>query len=886
MHLKCSSDKLAQRQLPKPDFFSVGISASLVRVYVSSAPFHQRPSTLAITAGDNINQYKIISSLGSGGMGEVYLAQDVRLGRKVALKMLYQDVTRGDDWVRRFEQEARATSSLNHPNIITIYEVGQVDGSHFISAEFIDGQTLRQKLQYNIPLREVLEIAIQVAAALATAHDAGIVHRDIKPENVMLRADGYVKVVDFGLAKFIEKQMLGLFASDPDAETQPENQPTAPSFIKTNPGAVMGTVSYMSPEQARGLHVDERSDIFSLGILLYEMVTGRRPFEGSTASDVIIAIIQKSPPSMARFAPDVPVEMERIVGKALSKNREERYQTIKDMLIDLKRLKRGLDIDADENDETEQELSRQLRSSSSSSGSVRSGGVRVSSAQQQKTQTAEVTISTTTSSAEYIVRGIKQHKKIALIVVGAIIIALAAFYYYKATRPIDSIAVLPFTAANSEPGAENLGDDITEQLIYSLSKLSPGLRVVPFNDVVRFKGQSAQEAGLQLSVRAVLSGRVAKNGEQVTISTELVDVRDNKLLWGDRSSTKFSDLTLGLQNIVASVSSSIGLKLSAEDEKKRKAESLYMKGRNAWNKRTADAIKEASGYFSEALKVDPNYAPARAGLADSHNMLATYGASAPTQAFPKAINEAETALRLDNNLAEAHAALAYAKFRGEWNWRQAEAEFKEAIRLNPNYASAHQWYASYLAAMGRFDEAEAETRRTQELDKTSLIINSHFGLIYFFAGRFDDAITACRKTVELDPKFFVARRYLGLAYAQKGLYKEAVDEYEKAMEASKGSPLMRAEYGSVLALNGERGKAQAELDKLKAMIEKKEGYISAYHIATIYVALEEPNNAFEWLEKALQERADWMVFLNVDPRFKRLRSDPRFTDLLARMGLR
>jgi serine/threonine protein kinase/Tfp pilus assembly protein PilF len=845
---------------------------------------------LAVAAGTNINQYRVISSLGSGGMGEVYLAQDVRLGRKVALKLLYEDVTRGDDWVRRFEQEARATSSLNHPNIITIYEVGQADGSHFISTEFIDGQTLRQHLNHNVmTLREALDIGIQVATALATAHDAGIVHRDIKPENVMLRSDGYVKVLDFGLAKFIEKRLLGFSNSDPDAETQ--------DFVNTHPGAVMGTVSYMSPEQARGTDVDARSDIFSLGILLYEMLTGRQPFDGSTASDVIISILQKKPKPIARFSQDVPIEIERIVEKALSKNREERYQTIKDMLIDLKRLKRGLELEEETSDEHGQELSRQLLSSSTGSG----GGVRVSqrdrvsreriSREQPTIHTEEVTIppatqgSLNTSSAEYIVKGIKQHKKIALVAVGAIVLALAAFFYYRATRTIDSIAVLPFTNAGSEPGTENLGDDITEQLIYSLSKLSPSLRVVPFSDVLRFKGQAAQEAGRQLNVRAVLSGRVAKNGDNVTISTELVDLQDNRVLWGDRSLTKFSDITLGVQNIAASVSSSIGLKLSAEDEKRRRAESLYMRGRNAWNKRTADAIKEASGFFSEALRLDPNYAQARAGLADSYNMLGTYSVSAPTEAFPKAITEAETALRLDNNLAEAHAALAYAKFRGEWNWPEAEKEFKEAIRLNPNYASAHQWYASYLAARGRFDEAEAETRRTKELDKTSLIISSHFGLIYFFSGRFDDAITACRETIKLDPKFFVARRYLGLAYAQNRNYKEAVEEYEGAIKASNGSPLMRAEYASVLALKGETDKARAELNKLLEMKEKKEPYISAYHIATIYAALKDGDRAFEWLEKAFTERADWMVFLNVDPRFKSLHSDPRFANLLQRMNL-
>ncbi len=833
---------------------------------------------MAVVAGTNINQYRIISCLGSGGMGEVYLAQDVRLGRKVALKLLYENVQQGDDWKRRFEQEARATSSLNHPNIITIYEVGQVDGSHFISTEFIDGQTLRQHLKLNmLGLREALDIAVQVATALATAHEAGIIHRDIKPENVMLRADGYVKVLDFGLAKFVEKRLLGLSTgSDPDAETQ--------GFVNTNPGAVMGTVSYMSPEQARGSHVDARSDIFSLGILLYEMLTGRQPFEGESASEVIISILQKRPRPMARFSQDVPVEMERIVGKALSKNREERYQTVKDMLIDLKRLRRGLELEAETNDEPEQELSRQLLSSSNNSGGV----VRASSGH-HNSQTKELAIpattvpSTTASNAEYIVKGIKQHKKVAFITVGVIVAALAAFYYYSVTRPIDSIAVLPFTAASSEPGAENLGDDITEQLIYSLSKLSLSLRVAPFNDVLRFRGQPAQEMGRQLNVRAVLSGRVTKSGDNLTISTELVDVKDNRLLWGERTVTKFSDITLGVQNIVASVSDKIGLKLSAEGAKRREAESLYMRGRNAWNKRTADAIQEASGYFSEALKLDPSYAPAHAGLADSYNMLATYGASAPTEAFPKAIKEAETALGLDNNLAEAHAALAYAKFRGEWNWRQAEDEFKEAIRLNPNYASAHQWYANYLAAMGRFPEAIEETSRTLELDKTSLIISSHFGLMYFFAGRFDDSIAACRKTIELDPNFYVARRYLGLAYAQKGMYKESLEQYEKALGLSKNSPLMKVERASVLALSGDVDKAQSELKELQEIAKGR--YISAYHIATIYVALKDRDRAFEWLEKAFTERADYMVFLNVDPRFKSLRSDSRFTDLLRRMNL-
>jgi serine/threonine-protein kinase len=841
---------------------------------------------LAVAAGTNINQYKVISRLGSGGMGEVYLAQDVRLGRKVALKLLYEDVKQGEDWVRRFEQEARATSSLNHPNIITIYEVGQSDGSHFISTEFIDGQTLRQHLKHNVmTLRDALDVAIQVATALATAHEAGIVHRDIKPENVMLRADGYVKVLDFGLAKFIEKRLLGLSASDPDAATQP--------FVNTNPGAVMGTVSYMSPEQARGQHVDARSDIFSLGILLYEMLTGRQPFEGTSASEVIISIVQKRPRPMARFAPDMPQEMERIVDKALNKNKEERYQTVKDMLIDLKRLKRRL--------ETEEEIDVDDLETETSPRLLRSGDVaRASSGQQQQQSfgqqqpslnlaptTAPVMTTPTLSSAEYIVNGIKQHKKVAFILVGVFVVAIVAYYYYVMTRPIDSIAVLPFSVVNPEPGTEQLSDDITAQVIDRFTGL-PNLTVKSFNSVTRYKGQQPdpQQVGRDLNVRAILTGRITKRGDSYIIQVWLVNTRDGSNLLSVNLPTTFSDITLVSGNIVEAVSKHIDLKLSVEDEKKRQAESLYMKGRNAWNKRTGDAIKEASGYFSEALKLDPNYAPARAGLADCYNMLATYGVSAPKEAFPKAISEAEAALRLDNNLAEAHAALAYAKFRGEWNWRQAEQEFKESIRLNEKNASAHQWYASYLSAMGRSDEAIAETRRTQDLDKTSLIINSHFGLTYFFARRFDDAIAACQDTLKLDPNFFVARRYLGLAYAQKGMYKQALEQYDKALALSKNSALMRIERASVLARSDDSEdveKARTELKELQEM--SKQRYLSAYHIATIYVALKDRDRAFDWLEKAFTERADWMVFLNVDPRFESLRSDDRFKDLLRRMNL-
>ena len=825
---------------------------------------------MAIAAGTNISQYKIIARLGSGGMGEVYLAQDERLRRKVALKLLSEDVTKNEDWVRRFEQEAYAASALNHPNIITIYEVGQTGDSHFISTEFIDGQTLRERLrQQTITMGETLDIAIQAASALVAAHAAGIIHRDIKPENVMLRPDGYVKVLDFGLAKFTEQRHYGSPPIDKEAETQ--------AAINTSPGVVMGTVSYMSPEQARGGHVDARTDVFSLGVLLYEMLSGRLPFEGATPSEIIVSIIQKRQRPLARYAPEIPPELERIVGKSLSKNRDDRYQTLKDMLIDLKRLKRQLELEVELSDMPEAVSGRQFETS-------RGGGARITTGDLKAPGTA-LSLQQHPSSAEYIVSGIRRHKKIVLVSLAVAVTAIVGLSYYFFSRPtLDSIAVLPFYSTNPEPAIEQLGDDIAQQVINDLSQMS-GLRVMSFNSVLQYKGKQVdpQSVGRELGVRAVLLGRIFKRDNSIIVSVELIDTRDRRQLWGMQRPVKLSDYTLVPEEIVTAVSNTIGVKISAEEKKKRDAETLYVKGRNAWNKRTADGINEAMRNFDQALELYPNFALAYAGQADCYNMLATYGAKSPREAFPKAHDAAIKALAIDNNLAEGHAALAYTTFRGDWNWPEAEKEFKKAISFNDNYASVHQWYANYLAAQSRFDEAIKETRRTQEIDKTSLIINAHFGLVYYLGHRFDEAITECKKTVELEPSFFVARRYLGLSYAQKGMYKEAIAEFEKAIAASGGSPLMRAEYANTLALSGDLNKAQTELNGLIEISKQK--YISAYHIAAIYVGLKDKDRAFEWLERAFQDRADWMAFLKVDPRFDSLHSDPRFTNLLRRINL-
>lgn len=381
----------------------------------------------------------------------------------------------------------------------------------------------------------------------------------------------------------------------------------------------------------------------------------------------------------------------------------------------------------------------------------------------------------------------------------------------------------------------------------------------------------------------MLSGQVVKRNDSIIVTSELIDIRDNRQLWGEQRPVKVSDFSLVRKEIVNAVSNAIGIKLLADEKKKQDAETLYLKGRNSWNKRTANNINEAINDFNEALKLDSRYAPAYAGLADSYNMLGTYGAKPPKEAFPQARDAAIKALALDNNLAEGHAALAYANFRGNWNWAEAEKEFKQAIDLNYNYASTHQWYANLLAALGRFDEAIAETRRTQELDKTSLIINAHLGLVYYFGHRYEESINECKKTVALDPTFFVAHRYMGLSYAQLGMYKEALTSFEQAVNASNRSPLMRVEYAYAIALSGDATRAQTELAELIEISKQK--YLSAYHIAAVYVALKDNVRALEWLDKAYQDRADWMVFLKVDPRFNSLHSNPKFIELLRRMNL-
>jgi len=807
--------------------------------------------------GQKLGNYKILSLLGVGGMGEVYLAEDTKLDRKVALKLLPAEVTQDTGRLRRFVQEARAASALNHPNIITIHEVGEVDGMRFIVTEFIDGQTLRRRMAGGrLKAPAALDIATQIASALNAAHAAGITHRDIKPENVMVRRDGLVKVLDFGLAKLTERPAA---AVDTEAATMIK--------ANTDPGTVLGTPQYMAPEQARGLEVDARSDVFSLGVTLYEMVAGQPAFAGATASDVIVAILDREPAMLAQYAPGIPHELERIVSKALRKDREERYQTVKDLLLDLKSLKRELEV-AD------------FRSRSADSGNGSSKSAIESSA---------------TSSAEYLVNSVRQHKIVSA-VVSLMLMALVGFALWMwagrgGEKAIDSIAILPFDNVGADPNTEYLSDGIPETLINSLAQL-PNLRVIPRSTAFSFKKTDLlpHKIGEKLGVRAVLTGKVTQRGDSLIIQADLIDVERDSTMWGDRYDRKIANILAVEEEISREVAGKLRLRLSgAEREqltkrspKNTEAYDLYLRGRYHVAKNNKEGFDKGKDYFYQAIALDQNYALAYVGLA-YYYIASTEWTMPGREAGPKAKEMAMKAVAIDDELAEAHTSLGVAHFWFDWDWPAAEREFRRAIAIKPTSAEAHLQYGMFLVAMGRFDMGIAENNLALELEPLSVEINRTLGLNLINARRPDQAIKQLRKTLDLDPNDWWAHEGLGQAYVQKGNLTEAIAEMNKArlMENDITDPL--ALLGYAYAISGRKNEARKKIDELKE--RSKRQYVTPFFIAMVYAGLGEKDQAFAWLEKAYEDRSMLLVYLKADPEFDSLSSDPRYADLLRRVNL-
>ncbi len=810
-------------------------------------------------------------------MGEVYLAQDTsELARTVALKIVPAEVAQDRDRLQRFTQEARTVSNLNHPNILTVYEFGQTDSSFFIATEYIDGVTLREHLSSRrLKLIDVLDLAIQVVGALNAAHEAGVTHRDLKPENVMVRRDHIVKVLDFGLAKMTAAS----------SGTEIDSEAGTKVFVQTEPGLVMGTVSYMSPEQSIGKDIDQRTDIWSFGVVLYEMLAGCVPFQGKDIHRQIIAIQETEPASLSQLVEGVPDRLEEIVAKCLAKDKNERYQTAKDLLIDLRNLRRKLDVDA----EIERTVAPALRTASGGSMGASTQGRQLNAAP------TNAVLQSTTSSAEYVVSEIKRHKLAAAIALLVLIggIALGAYYLHARNSEvaIESIAVMPFVNESGNADVEYLSDGMTETLIKSLSNLS-SLDVKPRSAVFRYKGKDTdlQTIAKELNVQAILNGRVAQRGDQLTLSLELVDVQKNRVIWTEQYQRKQSDLVSLQSEIARDVSTKLKAKLSGAEETKviktatadPEAYQAYLKGRYYWNRRTAENLKKAIEQFKSATDRDPNYALGFVGLADCYAVLNEYAGTPSSETLPQSRIYAERALAIDGQLAEPHATLGLVNDTS-WQWAEAEKEFKRAIELNPNYPTTYHWYSILLKNVGRNDEAAAMIKRAQELDPLSSVIAVNVSRMYHLQNNYDASIENSLKIIELDPNFAPAYEYLALSYLKLGRNAEAIAAAEKAVDLSKRAGIALGDLGYVYAAVGKRAEA---IDKIKELEEKytRKEAIGQY-IAAVYVGLGDKDKAFEWLEKDFQARNGKLAEIRWQIQFEPLRDDPRYKDLLKRMGL-
>ncbi len=817
-----------------------------------------------LAAGRHFGHFEIISLLGEGGMGEVYLAHDARLGRKIALKLLPTSFTNDADRVRRFAQEARAASALNHPNILTIYEIGLVDGRHFIATEYVAGETLRTHMGHEakLPLAAALDVATQVTTALAAAHEAGVVHRDIKPENVMVRRDQLVKVLDFGLAKLTEKKEEGVV--DQQAPTR--------ALVRTTPGMIMGTVAYMSPEQARGQEVDARTDIFSLGVMLYEMLTGSLPFTGETTTDMLAAILKTEPAAPCDLNQALPAEIDKLVNKTLAKDRAARYQTAQDLLVDLRRLK--------------------------TQGDMESESVRTASADRSQSENVtQLLVARTTADATGDSGRSRKPKLVAAIALAVLLLtALGLGYWFFAARSahadqIESIAVLPFANESGNSEVEYLSDGMTESLINSLSQL-PKLSVKARSSVFRYKGKEVepQQIAAALSVQAILSGRFVQRGDDLALYLSLIDARNGNQLWGEQYHHKLGDLVTLQSELARDVSQRLRARLSGADERKvtkdytanAEAYQLYLKGRYHVFKLTPPEVQQGISYLQQAIEIDPAYALAYVGLSEAYRSLALAGEMNPNESLTKARAAAQKAIEFDDALAEAHGALAVTMFWYDWNWNEAEQQYKRALELNPNVVDVHLFYAHLLSNTGRHAEALAEVKRARELDPLAPFASALEGQFLVHAGRSDEALARLQETFELAPNFWFPHVFASSAYIEKGMYREAIAEAQRAKELGPNQTASDAYGGYALAKSGRRDEAQAVLAELQQLTTTR--FVPPYHIALIYNGLGETDKALDWLEQGCEQRDPKMAFLQVEPKWNNLRADPRFQALLRRVG--
>lgn len=781
--------------------------------------------------GHTLGHFRILAHLDSGGMGDVYLAEDNRLRRKVALKLLPTPLTADGDRLRRFEQEAFAASALNHPNILTIYEIGETNGTNFIATEFVEGETLRTRMTRTpIKISEVLNLAEQVASALAEAHEAGIIHRDIKPENIMVRRGGLVKVLDFGLAKLTRQEGLG-------------QEATRCAPVKTRSGVLMGTVPYMSPEQALGRQVDHRSDLFSWGVLLYEMATGRPPFAGTNASETLDRILHAAPEAISHFNHEVPTELERIVSKCLEKERERRYSSARELLVDLKNPKRDLDVGV-----------------SAALAEGRDRGRRLLRPRSWLTISALVMLVIAALGYRFLLRGTP-----------------------AAISPeIKSLAVLPFGNLSGDPAQEYFADGMTEALISNLARIR-ALKVISRTSVMHYKGspKSLPEIARELNVDGVIEGSVQRSSGWVRVTVQLIHAASDTHLWARDYERDPTDVLKLESEVARAVTEEVRVQVTAEERARLasarsvnpQAHEAYLLGRYHASKDNEQGWKQAINYFERATQMAPDYALPYAGLSAAWWQRGLSGANFKEVELP-ACAAALKAVELDEQLAEAHTALGNIKVLYEWDWTGAEREFRRALELDPGSLDAHTYYGTLLMHWGRHDEAIREGQRAVQFDPLSSKTQSFLGRFLYRARRYEEALPHLERAVELEPRSVHANFRLGDVYAQLGRYDEAIAMFERIRELMPKGGNFQAGIARVYALMGRKREARQMISGLKA---------NAYVIAGVYATLGDKDEAFGILEKAVKER-QVLVNIKVDPPFENLYSDPRWKALLRRMN--
>jgi serine/threonine protein kinase/tetratricopeptide (TPR) repeat protein len=828
---------------------------------------------VTIPSGTKLGRYEIRSQIGAGGMGEVYLAEDTQLRRRVALKILPGDLASNQDRMRRFIQEARAAAALNHPNIAHIYEIGEADGVNFIAMEFIDGSTLRELIHgRQTDLSKFLRYLQYAAEGLAKAHAAGIVHRDLKPDNIMITRDGHAKILDFGLAKLIEQRPLATStkgSSEAATAVMPQH---------STPGTVMGTVGYMSPEQAQGKtnEIDHRSDIFSFGCILFEAVTGKRPFEGESAIKSLHKLVYEPAPPLADFNPSAPPELQRIVRRCLAKDADERYQTIKDVTIELRELRREM-ADGVEGDTTVPPPPRGTASDS---------------------QIASPTVSNTAPNRS---TTRKRLTPTILILAGSVIFALfiAGYFWTRHAAPIAattsqirSLAVLPFRPLSAESHDESLELGMADALITKLSNVKQVV-VRPTSSILKYtsSGQDLLAAGREQGVDAIVEGQMQKAGDRIRFTVHLIRVSDGVPMWAGTFDDRFTNVFAVQDEISREVAQALVSKLTGIEQQQIakhytdnvEAYQLYLEGRVYWYKFSPEGAEKSIRYYNQAIALDPNYALAYAGLSFSYSVQGAIGSVPPAEAYLKSQSAAETAVKLDDTLAEAHVALGGKSLFFERDWPNARKEFERAIELNPNFPDAHELLGYYWEVVQQYDKADAELKNAQRVAPLMTLVNMDVAALAYYQHHYDEAIDLYGKAHNLDPDFVPVPFVLGQIYERKGEYDRAIDECRKALNFSPDNPAILLTLGYAYARAGRKDEAQTILNKF--LETRKQHFVSPFLIALLYTALDKKDEAIDWLNKAYDERDPQLIFIRLEVQLDSLHSEPRFTELLRRMGI-